>query len=142
MKVTNILFSISLALSVNLLVGSCQSKTYDLQTSLNTQIDSASNHLLQFSNFKKVNGVEIQSGSLKYEMAFTGRIDAKENCYWDGSISYLFMQHDKIRLPLIIKANDSLKADFLKKDYGYDIKGTAVFEKRDSGWEIIGIYFQ
>jgi hypothetical protein len=64
-----------------------------------------------------------------------------KNCYWDGTISYSIVEQTKIRLGEVTVGTDSLRSSYLKKDYGYDIKGTAVFEKRDRGWTLIAIYF-
>lgn len=123
---------------------SCNStfdRSSDVNRTLIKQVDSASDHFLEFSEFTKINGVEKQAGSLKYELTFTARISAKKDCHWDGSISYSQLDQSRIRLGEVTVATDSLKPDFVKKNYGYDIKGTAVFEKKDNGWTLISIYF-
>jgi hypothetical protein len=112
-----------------------------VNSTLLKQVDSASNHLLELSDFTKVNGVERQDGSLKYELKFEARISAKKDCYWDGNISYSPLDQSRIAVGMVTLGTDSLNPNFIKRNYGYNIKGTAVFEKTDNGWTLISIYF-
>ena len=115
-------------------------RSSELEQSVARQIDSASNHVLQFVDFKKIDGVDKQSSSSKYELSFTGFIEAKENCYWDGDVSYSILEQNKIRLRTVTIGQDSTRSGFIKKGFGHEVKGIAVFEKRDSGWVLIAIY--
>lgn len=63
---------------------SCDNRAEDLNTLIKHQIDSASNHLLYFDNFKKIEGVEVQNGSKKYELTFKGGIYANKTLIWSG----------------------------------------------------------
>jgi len=126
------------------------------------EVDSASNHLLKFDSFVKVDGVEKQKETLTYEMIFKGFVEANKDCYWDGSIisssaasklaQSLYGSNWGIgkmgllpinvsSLPLEFNKKDiGLKQNyFCKKGYGHFFKGIIVFEKRDSGWKIISL---
>lgn len=112
-----------------------------VNSTLLRQVDSASNHILELSEFIKVNGVERQEGSLKYELKFKARISAKKDCYWDGNISYSPLDQSRIAIGMVTLGTDSLKSNFVKSNYGYEFEGTAVFEKTDKGWTLLSIYF-
>jgi len=137
-------------LSIILLACSCnfnQNREILVNDFLIKQVDSTSSHLFAFSNFRKIDGVEKQKGSLIYEMTFKGFVVATADCYWDGLIyGFAFFGKNKTlkmdvstSLPeLENNSNDDQGSQFslYKKGYGITIKGIAVFEKRDSGWNL------
>ena len=127
---------------------------------LHHQVDSASNHLLIFSNFKKVDGIEKQKESLIYEMTFQGFVSAVKDCYWDGNIISSYsksslakslygsnwgigkkdlsaMKIYSSKNEFSLNESNSLRFLTYKKGDGHFVKGLIVFEKRDSGWQII-----
>lgn len=134
---------LSLVLLISLVIITfigCDNRAKDLNTLIKHQIDSASNHLLYFDNFKKIDGVEVQNGSKKYELTFKGGIYANKNLIWSGSTHTNIWEQTKISLDAITESSDSTASNFVRKDFGFKIDGRAVFEKRDSGWQLIAIY--
>jgi hypothetical protein len=112
---------------------------------LTAQVDSISNHLLKFSGFRKIDGVEKQIGSLYYVLSFKGVVSATKDCYWDGFIySHNLQVNSSNSLPINvteslanINIGDKVGEYILyKKGFGQYVYGVIVFEKRDSGWQI------
>lgn len=127
---------------------------------LKSQIDSASNHLLAFSNFEKVDGIERQKESLTYEMTFKGFVGAVRDSYWDGYInssasasslaeglygsSYGIGRNGLLGMNVSLSLEELNQKDSYTRQYslykkgdGHFVKGYIIFEKRDSGWKIL-----
>lgn len=130
---------VSSLLTVLLLVG-CSNRHTEVEEILRKQIDSASNHLLYLDNFRKIDGVDVQKETLRYELTFKCFIGANKSVIWKPIISYNYDDHSKIRLELPVESSDNNDTYFIGKDYGHEMNGRAVFEKRDSGWKLIAIY--
>lgn len=114
-------------------------RAMELNNNIVKQIDSASNRLLEFKDFKKIDGIDIQDGSKKYKISFTGFINAKDNCIWNGIIISSYMDNSQLVINEVLPSIDSTNVNYIKKNYGVDVKGVGVLEKRDSGWKIISI---
>lgn len=130
---------VSSVLTVLLWVG-CSNRHTEVEETLRKQIDSASKHLLYLDNFRKIDGVEVQKETLRYELTFKCFIGANKSVIWKPIIYHNYDDHSKIRLELPVESNDNNDTYFMDKDYGHEIDGRAVFEKRDSGWKLIAIY--
>lgn len=125
---------------ISLSISGCDNRGLELNTTMVWQIDSVSNHLLSFNDYEKIDGIEVQNGTLRYELNFKGQINAKQNMIWRPVISFKLNEQTKLSIEQPVLSNDSTSKDFLKKDYGYVVTGKGVFEKRDSGWKLISIY--
>ncbi len=120
-----------------LLLSSCvdNDRQSDLNLTLVKEVDSLSNHLFEFTDLTKIDGVEIQQGTLKYEMAYEGFVSAKENCVWDGYIyPGPYTNSFNLGLPGSHPSQSFADISFFKKGFGRDVKGVATFQKQDSGW--------
>ncbi|WP_140936634.1 hypothetical protein [Sphingobacterium lumbrici] len=76
-----------------------------LNDTLVSQFNIASNGFLAFVNFKKIDGIEYQDGSLRYKLIYSGFVEATKDCYWNGNIltsgrSYMYSEDDEKGWPM------------------------------------------
>lgn len=145
----------TLILLICILVGiqfACNSVSKRIVTAdkfLISQIDSASNHLLEFSSFRKIDGIEKQDGSLYYVLSYKGFLSATKDCFWNSLFyNYNLINNGHIGFSSfsISESSNGLKLGnnigeytLYKKGFGHNVKGVVLFEKRDSGWQIIDV---
>ena len=125
-----------LSFIILLSIFSCTDSTRqsDLKLALQKKVDSLSNHVLNFDEFAKVDGIEKQGETLTYEMTYTGLVSGNKTCIWDRQIYAPFNNGGLVKA---YESNDSTAINFLRLGYGIPVKGTAYFQKRDSGWKFI-----
>ncbi|WP_175635095.1 hypothetical protein [Pedobacter ghigonis] len=142
----NYLFSV---LTTYILIAGCsgdQKRGNDVFERISLDVNTASQGLLKFNDFEKLDGKEIQSTNSLYELEFKGFISAEKNCCWEDaplkitSSSDLSRGIETVSYPLSFKISncvDITNQNFTKVGWGYKVLGKAYFEKRDSGWKLL-----
>lgn len=139
---------IFISISVIILLFGCaeSNRNAELLKRVTNDVDTASHGLLDFSEFSKVDGREINNGNLVYELQFKGFIGAKRNCCWKvvpskGALaSYISrgLTEPSDRLYFgVSECTDTTSQSYTKEGWGYKVIGKAYFEKRDSGWQLL-----
>lgn len=100
------------------------------------EIDSLSNHLCKFTDFKKIDAIE---GAKIYNLSFEGFISAQKDCLFDTRDEEGYIDQVKATLKAVTSSKDTSHPHFLSanSNYGYPIKGGATFVKKDSGWNLV-----